>query len=377
MNRKKVAIIFIYLLNNLGDDLFLQHICLRYPDVDFYVMENNIENKTFSEIDNLYFSKEMKQYFKEFELPQLSKEAKDFYAKFDACVVLGGSIFMQFNQNWRGKLNNFKRRTALNPNTYVMGANFGPFNDPKFLPEHRAAFSKIKDLCFRDSISASFFPDAKNIRYAPDILFSYKYEQKETRNHIAISVINGAWDGRPIKQLTRLKASLASYMQKMVEICSEIARRGVDISLLSFCDRQGDLNVANRIESECLLNGVTNVKVLSYTGDVEPILDELATSKGVIATRFHAMILGFLFGKSVYPIIYDEKQKNVIQDLNFFGDSCILEKFCETDAKEVVDALLSPESKNAFEKIRENVEESIVNAEEQFLALDEFLKREV
>ncbi len=379
-NRKKVAIIFVYLQNNLGDDLFLQHICLRYPHVDFYVMPSFVSNKTFEKLDNLYFSEEMRTYFKEFDLPEVSENLKAFYNGFDACVVLGGSIFMQFNQGWRHRLKNFKNRTILNENTYVMGANFGPFTDPAFLTEHRAVFSKIKDLCFRDSISASYFPDAENIRYSSDILFSYKYnkpENKQPKKQVAISVINCAWDGRPIPQLKRLKNEMSYYNDKIVEMCSEFARRGYKISLLSFCGAQGDLNIAKNIESKCLLNGVTDLDIVHYSGEVEPILDELVNSEIVIATRFHAMVLGFLFGKTVFPIIYDEKQKYVLQDLNFFGDSCLMEDIRNIDTKNLVDSLIDPESKNSYEKTKHNIEKAVVEAEQQFAALDEILKREV
>lgn len=374
MKRKKVAIIFIYLQNNLGDDLFLQHICLRYPNTDFYVMENNLANKTFDELDNLYFSKEMRRYFKEFDLPEVSKGAKKFYSEFDACVVLGGSIFMQHNQQWQGKLKNFNRRTQVNKHTYVLGANFGPFYDPNFLTEHTAVFEKINDICFRDSFSASFFPDATNVRYAPDILFSYKHKIPEQKNQVCISLINGFFEGRPVNQAELLKAAHKDYTNKIVEICVELNKRGTAISLLSFCKYQGDDRIAEIVEEQCLQNGITNVTVCSYDGDANEILDEIASSKAVIATRFHAMILGFLFGKAVYPIIYDEKQRNVIQDLNFFGESCPIEKAGEIDAKAVVDCLLDPRSKNAYEAVRPTIEKAIVDSEQQFAALDELLR---
>ena len=371
--RKKVAIIFIYLLNNLGDDLFLDHICKRYPDVDFYVMENNIGNKTLSELDNLYFSKEMKTYFKEFDLPELSKKAKRFYNGFDACVVLGGSIFMQFNKDWKGKIANFARRTAINENTYILGANFGPFTDSAFLTEYSKVFSRVKDICFRDSVSASYFPDAKNVRYASDILFSYKHPSRESTDRVAISIINGAWDGRPANQLLRLKASHEAYVDKMVALCSEIARRGFGISLLSFCERQGDLAVAKKIEARCLLNGVTDVKVCSYVGDAQPILDELAGARAVVATRFHAMVLGFVFGKAVYPIVYDSKQRYVLQDLNFFGGRCDYEDVGGADVKEIASAILDEDGCNSYERVSARVEDCKVIAEEHFKALDKIL----
>ncbi len=373
--RKKVAVIFVYLQNNLGDDLFLEHLCLRYPDVDFYAMSSDVKNATLEALDNLYFSADMRKYFKEFELPEVSKKARKFYNGFDACVVVGGSIFMQFNQNWRPRLKSFKNRTSLNKNTYVLGANFGPFTSAEFLNEHVAVFAGIKDMCFRDTFSAAYFPDLPNVRCAPDILFSYKHDMPEQKNKVAISLVNGEWDGRPVTQLKRLKAGQKIYNKKIVELCSELALRGVGISLLSFCDRQGDLNIAKAIEAECLLNGVTDIEVHSYTGDAKPILDELAGARAVVATRFHSMVLGFLFGKPVYPIIYDDKQRYVLQDLNFYGDSTTVEDIGSIDVKAVADVLLSPDTKNTFDKAF--IDRIRADAEKQFAGLDEILKREV
>lgn len=378
--RKKVAVIFIYLQNNLGDDLFLEHLCRRYPAVDFYVMKSNIRNRMLESIENLYFSEEMRAFFPEFAMPELSRAAKKYYGGFDACVVLGGSIFMQFDQSWQSRLRSFKNRTSLNESTYVLGANFGPFTSAEFLTAHRAVFSKIKDLCFRDSFSAAFFPDAPNIRFAPDILFSYNFPEEvykkkaPAKERIAISVINVAWDGRPLAQLRALKKNMAAYSDKIVALCSEIASRGLGISLLSFSDRQGDLKIAQSIEARCLLNGVTDVDVYSYDGDTDAVLSELASSKAVVATRFHAMVLGFRLGKPVYPIIYDEKQKNVLQDLNFFGKHCRVEDIDELDPREVVDCLINEETANAFDaRYIENVSR---RAEAQFAGLDRLLERE-
>ena len=374
MKRKmKVAIVMIYLQNNLGDDLFLQHICLKYPNVDFYVAENNLKNETFEGLRNLHFSRKMKSFAKEYEMPQVSKKVKRYFKKFDACLILGGSLFMQHSQNWDLKLRSFQNRVNLNKNTYVVGANFGPFEDVNFLTEFETAFAQVSDLCFRDTVSAAYFPDAENIRHASDILFDYKYEMPEQKNHIAISVLNPEFRGRPVKQFEKISGITEKYKTKLVEICSECQNRGVNVSLVPFCEAQLDLKMAKQIESECLQNGITNVEICEYNGDVKPVLDTLASSRGVIATRFHAMILGFVFQKAVYPIIYDAKQKYVLQDMNFFGDGCPIEKIASVNAKEIVDCLLDSKSKNSYEKNKKIIDKAVKDSKNQFAGLDKLL----
>ena len=49
-------------------------------------------------------------------------------------------------------------------------------------------------------------------------------------------------------------------------------------------------------------------------------------SEYVIATRFHAMILGLAENKPVLPIIYSDKTINVLNDLNFEGEIIDLRK---------------------------------------------------
>lgn len=372
-NRKKVAIVFVFLSNNLGDDLFVKQLCLRYPNVDFYASVPNEVNPVLSALENLHFTKEMNDFFKEYELPVVSSKCREYFAQFDGCLFLGGSIFMQHNQNWHGKLRNFSNRVGLNKKCYIVGANFGPYTDPNFLNKFGAMLSRATDVCFRDKQSVALFPDANNIRYAPDVLFGYKHRSVPTKAKVAISVIDPAWAYRPVNQLNRIRPHTTEYLEKITAICSVLKQRGYDITLLSFCQKQGDMRMANLIESRCLLNGITDINVLDYDGNADVILDELASSEAVIATRFHAMILGFVLGKPVYPIIYDAKQKNVLHDLHFDGMRTMLEDISSVDPEEVVDSLLDKNCGNGYNAIKGIIEKAIKESDMQFAGLDALL----
>jgi colanic acid/amylovoran biosynthesis protein len=50
---------------------------------------------------------------------------------------------------------------------------------------------------------------------------------------------------------------------------------------------------------------------------MEQILALIAESEYMVATRFHAMVLGLGAGKKVLPLIYHIKLRNVLEDLSF------------------------------------------------------------
>ena len=364
--KKKIAIIMAYLANNLGDDIFVQQLCLRYPAVDFFVATHRFKNRSFEEIPNLHYSDEMQKMDADLGAAELPESMIKFFSKFDACVVIGGSIFMQPGKNWKNQVNRFANRKKLAKKLFVLGANFGPYSDKQYYDEYCRLFHKIEDMCFRDTASIACFPDHNNIRYAPDLVFSSDYEKQPAKKQVAISLIDCSWGGRPGAQLAKLQQYRSAYESKLVEVVSAFYREGYESRLVSFCAPQKDGEAAERIMRACLENGVTNISHCEYKGDIQNVVNTLAESECIIATRFHAMILGWLFGKAVYPIIYDHKQIHVIRDLGFTNAYCKIEDIESVDAEIVVSALKNYKVFDCQEYIRE--------AHKQFVALDSFIK---
>ena len=59
---------------------------------------------------------------------------------------------------------------------------------------------------------------------------------------------------------------------------------------------------------------------ISYDGTNDNIiLNLLAESEYVIASRFHAVVLAMVAGRPVLPIIYSDKTLHILEDLNFNG----------------------------------------------------------
>lgn len=349
--------------NNVGDDIFVYQLCTRYPNTQFYIAAPDYPNETLEQISNLRFSRKMKSYDREIGSSFLSAAAKRFYSKFDASVIIGGSIFMQSSRNWMDQIQRNQNRLLLSNKLFIIGANFGPYTESRFLIEYSKLFSKVEDICFRDSDSAAYFPEVSSVRWAPDVIFTYPVHESKTMSQVLISVIDCSWAGRP--QLAQLSVCKEAYEKKIVEICSAFYQSGHSICLASFCSPQKDDAAAQRIMKECLDRGITDIKITEYRGNISSMVDEISKSKYIIATRFHAMILGLLLGKPTYPIIYDHKQKTVLRDLAFQGKYCSMNDIGNVDAANVVCGLTNYKPFDC--------KKYILEAQQQFLALDMFI----
>src|SRR5699024_8682160 len=104
-----------------------------------------------------------------------------------------------------------------------------------------------------------------------------------------------------------LKEFHEKYETSILEISKKLIKKGFKVVLMSFCQKEGDEEAITRIK-----NKVTNENITSYLyrGDLEEALSVLKSSKSVIATRFHSLILGLLFKKPVFPFIYSGKTRN-------------------------------------------------------------------
>lgn len=366
---QKKIVLYAYMEMNLGDDLFVDYICRRYRNVHFYLAVS----RTF-----------YKQYLKSFNHENLTLISWNLFFKYffgglrrfnieifnrfmesicDGAVRIGGSLFIQ-RKRWRVFPCCYTKKPF-----YLLGANFGPYFDDTFVNTYRKEFLKYSDICFRDYYSYSLFSDLPCTRYESDILFSYPFEgifdkhkyPKATKKCILISVMSFEEPRQNLLEYAN------DYYTKIAQIILEAVKKEYKIILMSFCKYEKDEKAINRvlelIKDDDILN---NVDLYSYMGNLEEVVNVLNSSDYIIATRFHAMILGWRFGKIVYPIIYNQKMKNVISDLRF-NDPFIT----VSDIQKLLpcDVLNYFENGKAFD-----ISNAILSSKKQFEKLDDFLK---
>lgn len=362
----KTILVKAYAHMNLGDDLFIKMLCERYKETKFYLFATErytkvdgfrLDNLTI-EYNNSLYKKILTRIGRAFNIPNI---LEDRCAKsVDGVVNIGGSIFIE-NDFSQEDLNVRVRNLENGKNYFILGSNFGPYKTESFKETYNKFFKECRDVCFRDTKSYELFKELENVRVGQDIVFSLdeeKIEPSETKGYNLISVI------LPSRR-KGLERSEGEYFQRLKDIVIESVKAGERVKLISFCEDEGDELAIDKLLSMIPNEYGRNISKYFYKGDINEALRVIKGAKRVIATRFHAMILGFVFKKPVFPICYNEKMENVLKDLDFKGNYVYIDKVSKLTYDRVI------ENESLDEK---TLLEAASGGEKQFQGLDEFLE---
>lgn len=357
----KNMLIYAYTAFNLGDDLFIKVLCERYPDTQFTILAPRMYKITFKDLKNLrvYASdsillRGINFLFKKIKRPNFVQKLLVKHS--DGIVHIGGSIFMEAKY-WKEYFDKAETIRDKSKPYFLLGANFGPFTDDEYYQKHKELFKEYTDICFREEYSYQLFKDLRNVRLAPDIIFQLTLSEALVKqNYVAISVIKPSSKGLGSYDLL--------YYEKMKEVAIHCIQQGFDVHFLSFCEHEGDQEAIEHIIDLLPKELVSRTRTHLYKTNIKEILSVISESSFVVASRFHAMILGWVADKPVFPIAYSNKMINVMQDAGFTG--------LYTDFKSL--EALQPEQ--VFNSIHTNgidVSPQVIHAERHFEKLDSHL----
>jgi len=360
---KKVFLNCIY-EENLGDDLLIKQVCERYKNT-LFIHPTYFKSKNKCNISNLKIIKVNEYIYRGFrklgtKLNKLNIIDKIIMKNCDYIVTVGGSMFIEYKNQCKDY--KFIWYKNLSKPYYIIGTNIGPVYTKKYLLDlQNIIFKNAQDVCVRDKKSYDMIKKLENVRLSTDIVFSYdmsKYKNKKTSQKVVISIINCERKKSQMRQVSQEK-----YEKKILEIIEFFKRKNYEVELFSFCKHEGDEDAIKRILKEVNDN---SINYYFYDGNIDKALEELNSAKIIVGTRFHANVLGLLLEKTILPIIYNDKTRNLLEDINFKGKYIDMEKLDEFDIQKITDQDL---------EYKCDVSQQISQAQHHFLTLDQVLER--
>ncbi len=366
----KSIMLYGYYAINFGDDLFFEKLISRYPDTMFLVY-------------SVYLSQEYRTFFEQFDnvkfyatddafVQKINKLGNKFkidnlfelllLSRSKASVHVGGSIYQEIGDYKLDYKIRKRRKQPFKP-FYSISCNFGPYKTEEYKKMWLKQFKKFKDICFRDKYSYNLFSNLKNVRYAPDLLFSYKCENSpEQPESVAISVFNPFAPHRNIpEQISK------AYLEAMAKTVCDLVKSNKAVTLLGFCAFEGDgvflHDLLNRLPDDIR----ERVNAFNYSFEnKDDILSALSSAEYIIGTRLHSVILGLVMGKKVLPIAYNQKIHHILDDISYDQAVIDLENIEQYRCNGLAELL---KSAKVFD-----VSEYVNSAEHQFAQIDKLFK---
>lgn len=327
-----------YVSGNFGDDLLIYILCKRYPEHDFYMIMPYQFRHIYKNIGNLHplflaspgkyniflrLRKKIINYITNFKLYSIRIECK----KMDYSILCGGSMFIQ-NTNWRERINEDKKIHELFKHNIIIGCNFGPYTSKDYYEKYKEEFNNCDFVSFRDCYSYNLFSELKNVEKGCDIAFQLKEVEVKKKNYVVVSVIN-------CKRREELKRYYDDYQKFIIRIIEGLISN-TEIVLCSLCETEGDVDSCYEIYNSLKSGHKDRVKIYNHDSILNTI-KLFQCASGIIGTRFHSIMLGIKFNIPVVPVIYSDKTKNELIELEYkdkMYDIKCLQEYLLTDIQD-------------------------------------------
>ena len=286
-----------YFDRNFGDDMMMKLVVHSLPKITFLV-EDTVDTPLVTE-------------------PNVARKDREECCRFPQLVVIGSGFMINTRAALKTELLWFLK--GHHPGDYCLGCNMEPLNSPvkQFLISRK--LNKFKLITCRDQVSYQWLLQntrKPEIHYLPDILFSIPDEwlpAVKAPSKLGISMMHRAGDRED-----------CAYYRAMAQISDEwIRKTGKGVLLMAFnTGKEDDLFACRAVQT--LMQFPDQTEIVAHTDGTE-ILAAFARCEKVIGARFHSMVLALRMGIPVYPLIFREKVRNLLKDIQCSYPACDLD----------------------------------------------------
>ena len=278
-----------YFDRNFGDDVMMKLVVRDLPEITVLV-EDTVDTPLLAE-------------------PNVLPRDREICLRFPKLIVTGSGFMINTRAALKTELLWFLKRR--HPGDYCLGCNLEPLDSPikEFLI--RKKLNKFKLITCRDQASYRWL--RKNTRKPeihclPDILFSLPDEwlpRIQEPNKLGISMMHRAGD-----------LENCAYYCAMAEIADEwVSKTGKNVILMAFdTGKEDDLFACRAVQK--LMQFPEKTEIVAHR-DGSEIPAAFARCEKIIAARFHGAVLALRMGIPLYPLIFREKVRNLLKDIQY------------------------------------------------------------
>lgn len=278
-----------YFDRNFGDDMMMKLVVRSLPEITFLV-DDTVDTPLVPE-------------------PNVVMKDRETCGRFPKLVVTGSGFMINTRGAFLTELIWFLK--GRNPGDYCLGCNMEPLDNPikRFLI--RQKLNKFKLITCRDQVSYRWLLQntrKPEIHCLPDILFSLPDEwlpADKAPCKLGISMMHRAGDRED-----------CAYYRAMAEVADEwVEKTGKGVILMAFnTGKEDDLFACRAVQA--LMHFHDRTAIVAHTDGTE-ILTAFARCEKIVGARFHSMVLALRMGIPFFPVIYREKMRNLLCDLNY------------------------------------------------------------
>lgn len=314
MKQSKKLHLIGYHDSNFGDDMMMKLVVRSLPEITF-VIEKNVQTLLLCEANVISQSREECE-----KLPKLVVTGSGFMINDRAALLTEAVWFVK----------------GRSPGDYCLGCNMEPLDTPlkRFLISRK--MDKFRLITCRDRMSYHWL--RKNTRHPeihclPDLLFSIPdvwIPEVCSPEKLGISMMHRAGDRQD-----------CAYYRAMAELADEwVQKTGKNVILMAF-DTGGENDVLACQAVKSLMEFSNHAEIAAHRDGTE-IPAAFAQCEKIIAARFHAVVLALRMGIQLYPLIFREKVRNLLNDLQYPYPACDLDDLDKTSLRNFLFAEQTP-----------------------------------